>query len=91
MADLPEIYGVDVTIHPNQFPRIAGISIQKQSSMPVISAVSIRFEKLKKPIAITDRGFAGIVSDARKIAQTDEGLAVNLNPNNPKNVFYQLI
>ena len=91
MADLPEIYGVGVTIHPNEFPRISGIEIYKQSSMPVLSGLAFGYERRKKAIVMTNRGYANVLHDSKKIALTDIGHAVNLNQNNPNNLIYQLI
>jgi hypothetical protein len=91
MADLPEIYGAGITLHPDQFPRIAGVSIEKQLSMPIISGLAFGYERRKKHIVITDRGFATLVHDNKKLAMTDLGQCVNLNPNNPNNLIYQVI
>lgn len=91
MADLPEIYGAGIALHPDQFPRIVGVEIYKQSSMPVISAVSFSYEIKKKPIVITDRGFGTLIRDNKKLAITDIGQCINLNQGNVNNMFYQII
>lgn len=91
MADLPEIYGTGITLHPDQFPRIVGVEIYKQSSMPVVSGLAFSYEIKKKPIVITDRGFGALIHDNKRLAMTDLGQCVNLNQGNPNNMFYQII
>jgi hypothetical protein len=86
-----EIYGVGITNNPDQFPRLAGVSIEKQSSMPVLSGLAFGYERRKKAIVMTNRGYANVIHDSKKIALTDIGHAVNLNQNNPNNLIYQLI
>ena len=86
-----EIYGIGVTLHPEQFPRVTGVEIYMQPLMPIISGVGITFERKKKPIIMTDRGALLLYTDSKTIATTEKGMALNLNQNNPNNLIYQTI
>ena len=87
---LPEIAGIGFLQQPN-YPIINGIGIEKQPSLPVINGIDIAFSYPYKGNVFTNKGFAFLISDSKKIALTDRGLAVNLNPFNFSNRFYQLI
>lgn len=87
---LPEIFGVELRNQGN-YPLFSGIEIQKQSSLPVLSGLEFSYQFPFKRIAITNKGYSELIHDSKKMARTQKGFAVNLNPSNSANVFYQLI